>query len=133
MRIVVFGATGTVGRPLLTELARTHEVFAVSRRPQHGNEATWIEADVLDAASVRRAVDGAEIVYYLVHSLGEGDFEERDAKAAETVAREGSAPAFANSSTSAGSATTRLRSRRTCAAARRRRSDSAQDVSRSQR
>jgi uncharacterized protein YbjT (DUF2867 family) len=88
MRIVVFGATGTVGRPLLTELARTHEVFAVSRRPQHGNDAAWIEADVLDAASVRRAVDRAEIVYYLVHSLGEGDFEERDAKAAETVAGE---------------------------------------------
>ncbi|HKH30124.1 MAG TPA: NAD(P)H-binding protein [Gaiellaceae bacterium] len=88
MRIVVFGATGTVGRPLLTELARTHAVFAVSRRPQLGNEATWIQADVLDAASVRRAVDGAEVVYYLVHSLGEGDFEERDAKAAETVARE---------------------------------------------
>jgi uncharacterized protein YbjT (DUF2867 family) len=88
MRIVVFGATGTVGRPLLTELARTHEVLAVSRRPQHGNGATWIEADVLDAASVRRAVDGAEVVYYLVHSLGEGDFEERDAQAAETVARE---------------------------------------------
>jgi uncharacterized protein YbjT (DUF2867 family) len=88
MRIVVFGATGTVGRPLLTELGRAHEVFAVSRRPHDGNEATWIEADVLDGASVRRAVDGAEVVYYLVHSLGEGDFEERDAKAAETVAGE---------------------------------------------
>ena len=88
MRIVVFGATGVVGRALLPELARTHEVVAVSRRPQEGEGVTWTEADVLDPDSVRRAVDGAEIVYYLVHSLGEGNFEERDAKAAENVADE---------------------------------------------
>jgi uncharacterized protein YbjT (DUF2867 family) len=88
MRIVVFGATGVVGRALLPELARTHEVVAVSRRPQEGEGVMWTEADVLDPDSVRRAVDGAEIVYYLVHSLGEGDFEERDAKAAESVAEE---------------------------------------------
>src|SRR5215217_241813 len=86
MRIVVFGATGVVGRALLPELARTHEVVAVSRRPQEGEGVTWTEADVLDPDSVRRAVDSAEIVYYLVHSLGEGDFEERDARAAESVA-----------------------------------------------
>jgi uncharacterized protein YbjT (DUF2867 family) len=88
MRIVVFGATGVVGRALLPELARAHEVVAVSRRPQEGEGLTWTEADVLDPDSVRRAVDGAEIVYYLVHSLGEGDFEERDARAAESVAEE---------------------------------------------
>src|SRR5215213_4276225 len=88
MRIVVFGATGVVGRALLPELARTHEVVAVSRRPQEGEGVTWTEADVLDPDSVRRAVDSAEIVYYLVHSLGEGDFEERDARAAESVAEE---------------------------------------------
>jgi uncharacterized protein YbjT (DUF2867 family) len=88
MRIVVFGATGVVGRALLPELARTHDVVAVSRRPQEGKGVTWTEADVLDSDAVRRAVDGAEIVYYLVHSLGEGDFEERDARAAESVAEQ---------------------------------------------
>ena len=29
-----------------------------------------------------------EVVYYLVHSLGSADFEARDLRAAETVARE---------------------------------------------
>jgi len=88
MRAVVFGATGTVGRALVPELARTNEVVAVSRGRRDEGDVSWIQADVLDPASVRRAVDGADVVYYLVHSLGEGDFEERDAKAAETVARE---------------------------------------------
>ncbi len=48
---------------------------------------TWAQADVLDSDSVRAAIEGAEVVYYLVHSLGESDFEERDAQGAETVAR----------------------------------------------
>jgi uncharacterized protein YbjT (DUF2867 family) len=87
MRGVVFGATGTVGRALLPRLAATHDVLAVSRRAQAGGDVSWIQADVLDGDSVREAVEGADVVYYLVHSLGEGDFEERDAFAAETVAR----------------------------------------------
>lgn len=87
MRVVVFGATGTVGQALLPRLAPTHEVVAVSRQRREG-DVTWAQADVLDATSVRTAVEGAEVVYYLVHSLGESDFEERDALAAETVARE---------------------------------------------
>jgi uncharacterized protein YbjT (DUF2867 family) len=88
MRAVVFGATGTVGRALLPELARAADVVAVSRRPEEGGDRRWVQADALDPASVARAVAGADVVYYLVHSLGEGDFEERDARAAETVARE---------------------------------------------
>lgn len=86
MKVVVFGATGTVGRALLPRL-EAHDVVAVSRQPR-GGEVTWAQADVLDADSVGAALQGAEVVYYLVHSLGEGDFEERDARGAETVARE---------------------------------------------
>ena len=46
---------------------------------------------VADAASgdgVAAALEGADVVYYLVHSLGARDFEEQDRAAAETVARE---------------------------------------------
>jgi uncharacterized protein YbjT (DUF2867 family) len=46
MRVVVFGATGTVGRALLPRLADEHE--AVPRQPRDGN-VTWAQADVLDA------------------------------------------------------------------------------------
>ena len=89
MNVVVFGASGTIGRPLLAELAREHDVVAVSRtqRPDAGDVA-WKTADATDRRSVSRVLEGAEVVYYLVHSLGSPDFEEQDLKAAETTARE---------------------------------------------
>jgi uncharacterized protein YbjT (DUF2867 family) len=88
MKVVVFGATGTIGRPLVGELAQEHEVTAVSRqeRPDESN-VTWAQADATDADSVARVLEGAEVAYYLVHSLGATDFEERDLRAAETTAR----------------------------------------------
>ncbi len=88
MRVVVLGATGMIGRALLPELSREHDVVAVSRRPRDEAGVTWAQADVLDPEGVSPALAGAEVVYYLVHSLGANDFEERDARAAETVARE---------------------------------------------
>lgn len=89
MKVVVFGATGTIGRPLVAELAGEHEVTAVSRREQPGEEGnvSWAQADATDAGSVARVLEGAEVAYYLVHSLGATDFEERDLQAAETTAK----------------------------------------------
>jgi uncharacterized protein YbjT (DUF2867 family) len=88
MKVVVFGATGTVGRPLVERLAQEHQVTAVSRR-EHTDEpgVDWSQADATDAESVARVLEGAEVAYYLVHSLGATDFEERDLRAAETTAR----------------------------------------------
>lgn len=89
MKVAVFGASGTVGGPLLTELARTHDVVAVSRteRTDKG-DVTWKQADATNRDSVSRALDGIDVAYYLVHSLGRADFEEEDLRAAETTARE---------------------------------------------
>jgi uncharacterized protein YbjT (DUF2867 family) len=88
MNVVVFGATGTVGRPLVEQLAHEHQVTAVSRQG-HADEPgiTWAQADATDPGSVARVLEGAEVVYYLVHSLGATDFEERDLQAAETTAK----------------------------------------------
>ena len=52
---------------------------------------TWALADASDPASVRAALAGADVAYYLVHSLGSSDFERRDRIAAETVSAEASA------------------------------------------
>jgi uncharacterized protein YbjT (DUF2867 family) len=89
MRVVVFGASGTIGRPLLGALARDHHVVAVSRREQRdAGGVTWGVADATDRDSVARVLDGADVAYYLVHSLGNRDFEGQDIRAAETTARE---------------------------------------------
>lgn len=89
MRAVVFGATGFIGRALLPVLAAEHDVVAVSRSPHPPqNGVTWVVADVTDASAVRQALEGADVVYYLVHSLGSADFEERDVAGARTTARE---------------------------------------------
>ena len=89
MRVVVFGASGTIGRPLLRALARDHDVVAVSRREQRDEGGvTWAVGDATDRDSVARVLDGVDVVYYLVHSLGNRDFEGQDLRAAETTARE---------------------------------------------
>jgi uncharacterized protein YbjT (DUF2867 family) len=92
MRVVVFGATGTVGRALLPVLANEHEVVAVSRQSPRASDdgIEWARADATDRDSVRAALDDADVAYYLVHSLGSRDFEHRDRVAAETVAAEAS-------------------------------------------
>jgi uncharacterized protein YbjT (DUF2867 family) len=87
MKVTVFGATGVVGSALLPLLA-DHEVTAVSRSPHEDAGARWVVADAATGDGVARALDGASVAYYLVHSLGSRDFERQDRAAAETVAQE---------------------------------------------
>jgi len=87
MKVTVFGATGVVGRALLPLLA-DHEVTAVSRSPHEDAGARWVVADAATGDGVASALEGANVAYHLVHSLGSSDFEKQDRTAAETVARE---------------------------------------------
>ncbi|HSL64157.1 MAG TPA: NAD(P)H-binding protein [Gaiellaceae bacterium] len=87
--IVVTGATGHVGGRLLRALEREgREVRAAVRTPEKLDAAEGTEvvrADVLDDASLREALAGAETAYYLVHSLGSGgSFGEEELRAART-------------------------------------------------
>jgi uncharacterized protein YbjT (DUF2867 family) len=89
MRVAVFGASGTIGKPLLHLLARNHDVVAISRRERKDeSRIEWRAADATDANAVRRALEGVQVAYYLVHSLGSTNFEELDVNAARTVAAE---------------------------------------------
>jgi uncharacterized protein YbjT (DUF2867 family) len=91
MRVAVIGATGTIGRPLVEALSPTHDVVGVARRPpERDGDVNWIAADATDADAIRSALEGIEVVYHLVHSLGSDDFEERD-RAAATAVAEGAA------------------------------------------
>jgi uncharacterized protein YbjT (DUF2867 family) len=88
MRVAVLGATGFVGRSLVPALAEHAEVVAVSRRggTPDGDSVRAVAADATDATAIRRALEGADVVYYLVHSLGSAEYAEIDRRAATTVA-----------------------------------------------
>jgi uncharacterized protein YbjT (DUF2867 family) len=88
-RVAVVGATGTIGRPLVVALADAgHQVVAVARSPraQTDERIEPVAADAGDAGAIRAALEGAVVVYHLVHSLGQDDFEDRDRAAAQAVA-----------------------------------------------
>ena len=84
MRVAVFGATGVIGKALLP-LLEEHEVVKVSRSARDG--PGWAVADVATGDGVAEALDGVDVAYYLVHSLGTRDFEQRDREAAANVSR----------------------------------------------
>ncbi|MDQ3889003.1 MAG: NAD(P)H-binding protein [Actinomycetota bacterium] len=88
MRVAVLGATGFIGRVLVPVLAELHEVVAVSRSGASPAQerVRALAADANDAAALRRALDGVDVVYHLVHSLGARDFRDRDRLVATTVA-----------------------------------------------
>ena len=62
MRILIAGASGAIGRPLVRRLgANQHEVFALTRSPDSAPAlkeigAEPVIADALDAAAVKAAV-----------------------------------------------------------------------------
>jgi len=88
MRAAVIGATGFVGRALVPVLAQRAEVIAISRRGGAPDVpgVRGFAADVTE--SLHGALEGVDVVYHLVHSLGSRDFSELDRRSAENVAAE---------------------------------------------
>lgn len=88
MRVLVAGSSGFVGRRLCPALAGVpHEVVAMTRHPDsYRGAGTAVYGDVADADSLATALQGCDAAYYLVHSLGDRDFERQDAEAARAFA-----------------------------------------------
>lgn len=66
MRVVLYGATGTIGSRILKELlSRGHTVAAVVRDPSKlpaQNNLTTVKGDILDAGDIAKVVKGADVV-----------------------------------------------------------------------
>ncbi|MPY44257.1 NAD-dependent epimerase/dehydratase family protein, partial [Streptomyces phyllanthi] len=95
LRCLVTGATGYIGGRLVPELlAAGHSVRCLVRSPGKLRDHPWageagaarvdvVRGDVTDERSVREAMEGMDVAYYLVHALGTGrGFEETDRRAA---------------------------------------------------
>ena len=82
--VLVTGATGFIGRRLVPALIDAgHDVRAMTRRPDaYDGPGEAVGADVMDADSLRPALQGVDAAIYLVHSLDDPDFERKDADAA---------------------------------------------------
>ncbi|HMG28621.1 MAG TPA: SDR family oxidoreductase [Jiangellaceae bacterium] len=94
LRCLVTGATGYIGGRLVPELLDAgFDVRCMSRSPKRLRDYPWVsrveivEADATDPDAVRRALDGVDVAYYLIHALSTGrSFEEVDRQAALTFA-----------------------------------------------
>lgn len=84
LNVLVTGGTGFVGRHLTTRLlAEGHHVSVMTRRPSDRDDgAVEVAGDVSKPDTLAKAVKGADVAYYLVHSLDRGDFEAADREGA---------------------------------------------------
>jgi len=95
-RVLLTGATGYVGGRLLPRLLSDgHEVRALSRNPEGASlpsEVEVVKGDPVADEGLDEALAGADLAYYLIHSMGRGSgsasqFAERDRRAAGNFAR----------------------------------------------
>lgn len=86
MKVLVAGSSGFVGRRLCPELeAAGHAVQAMTRHPDaYTGAGTPVYGDVHEAESLSAALASCDAAYYLVHSLGDAEFAQRDADAARS-------------------------------------------------
>jgi len=93
MHCLVTGATGYIGGRLAPRLLEAgHSVRCLSRSAGRLRDVPWagrvevVEGDLADPASLPATFAGVDVAYFLVHSLGQPEFERLDRAAAANFA-----------------------------------------------
>jgi uncharacterized protein YbjT (DUF2867 family) len=94
LRVLVTGATGYVGGRLAPRLIEAgHRVRALARNPDKISDVPWaadaevVRGDLTEPDSLDDACRDIDVVYYLVHSMGNpGEFIESERRSAENLA-----------------------------------------------
>lgn len=85
-RITVLGGTGFIGARLVPELIRAGATVTTASRAsgnQAGSDVSHVRCDLESGEGIDRAVEGADITYFLVHAMAGGaEFAERERRAA---------------------------------------------------
>src|SRR5215213_9653819 len=97
MTLLVTGATGYIGgrlTPRLVELGLPVRVLVRDAKRIRGrwweDRVEIVTGDLMEPASVARAIEGVDTAYYLVHSMtNSADFAARDRIAARNVVHAG--------------------------------------------
>jgi uncharacterized protein YbjT (DUF2867 family) len=94
--VAIAGASGFVGRALASKLSATHDVIALARHAEaqtSGEHVEWRSCDLFNLRNAERALAGADVAVYLVHSmmpsarLTQGRFDDLDLICADNFAR----------------------------------------------
>ncbi|TDE98791.1 SDR family oxidoreductase [Occultella glacieicola] len=92
--VLVTGASGYIGGRLVPELLTAgFAVRVLARHPERVDARDWVDdvevvtGDATSRADLRRALEGVEVAYYLIHALGTGKgFADRDSHTARGFA-----------------------------------------------
>lgn len=89
-RVLITGATGYIGRRLNKRLLQRPELAIrllvrnkIKVRPEVLSRVEVVEGDTFNQTTLRAALAGIDVAFYLIHSMGSGkDFAERDRQSA---------------------------------------------------
>lgn len=95
LRVAIAGASGFVGRALTSALTGQHDIIALARQAPAESAAgvEWRASDLFNLRDAERALAGADVAVYLVHSmmpsarLTQGTFDDLDLICADNFAR----------------------------------------------
>ncbi len=92
MNIAILGAPGCVGRHIIQKILESpeyHVIASYRKEKETGtlrhDRLTWKQIDLRNASSAENFLRGADVLIYLIHSLGAKDFEQLDVQLAHSA------------------------------------------------